>query len=326
MEPLSNKTKVVGVDISVARTTFAIVDIRGRVLASSTIPTDGYPKVDHFVRALSEAIIELCENNGGIEQIRSVGISCPSGNSVTGSMHNSPNMPWKGVVPLAALLRDHLGMAVALANDSEVIALGEMAFGSAHGLQTFAVVQVGSGVGAAFFMNRKIFTGAEGFAGELGHVCVVPNGRQCGCGLRGCLEEYVAGKGVVHTAQELLEESNEPSLLRDCEKLSSRFIAECCDKGDKLAIEVFRRTGECLGLGLANLATLVDPEAIVLVGGVINAGDWILKPTAESFRSHVFGNIRDKVKLMRSSLPDDERNLLGASALAWHVKEYSLFK
>lgn len=320
------KTRVVGVDIKLHKTTCAIVDVRGNIIVKDSFPTSDYPNIGDYVSKLCEHILTLVEANGGYESVRSVGISAPSGNFPTGSIVNSPNMPWKGVVPLAAMLRDHLGIAVALANNAYVTALGEYVFGAAHGLHDFAVLSVGSGVGSCFYSQGRVHLGTEGFAGEVGHTCLVPNGRQCGCGNRGCLEAYCSEKGVATTAREMMEESSEPSLLRDLETVTADDVLACCEKGDKMAIEVMQRTGEILGLGLANYASIINPEAIVFTGFAARAGRWLLNPTSVAFESHVFRNIRDRVKLVCSNLDDHERNILGASVLAWEVKEYSLFK
>lgn len=327
MEQCNIKTKVVGVDISNELTTYAIVDVRGNILAEDSFPTQDYPDVNNFVTSLSEKIVMLVEANGGYETIRSIGVSSPSASSVSGCIENAANLPWKGVVPLSAMLRDRIGLAVGLSNDAHVSALGEYTFGSAHGMRNFIIVSLGVGIGSCFFAEGDEHQGHSGYAGEFGHTCVAPDsGRLCGCGHRGCLEAYVGAKGIVQTAQEVMQESGKTTLMRELEKLSPRTIAECCDKGDELAIEVYRRTGHVLGLGLANYASIVDPEAIILTGGVSHAGKWIVDPAYESFENHVFGNLRGKVKILTSQLNDRERDVLGASALAWSVPEYSLFK
>jgi len=314
------------VDISFEDTTFAIVDVRGNILAKDSFPTQNYTDINTFVNTLAERIVGLVELNGGYETVRSVGISAHSANFLTGSIVNAANMPWKGVVPLAAMLRDQLGLAVAVANNSHVVALGEQAFGSAHGLRDFIAITIGSGLGSCIFSDGEVNLGFDGYAGEIGHTCVVLNGRQCGCGNRGCLEAYTAAKGILQTAREMMEESDEASLMRSIENLSPKKIYECCEQGDEMAIEVFRRTGEILGLGLANYASLVNPEAIIFTGGIARAGHWLLDPTKKSFEEHVFHNIQGKVKFLISELGESERNVLGASVLAWKVKEYSLFK
>jgi glucokinase len=326
MEEYNIKSKVVGVDISNESTTYAIVDVRGNIIAEDSFSTEDYPDVNAFVTVLSEKIVTLVEENGGYETIRSVGVSAPSASSVSGCIENAANLPWKGIVPLAAMLRDRMGLAVALSNDAHISALGEYTFGSAHGMKNFVIVSLGVGIGSCFFSEGKEHVGHLGFAGEFGHTCIVHQGRKCGCGHEGCLEAYVGANGIVQTARELMAESDAPSLLRNLEKLSPRTIAECCDKGDEMAIEVFRITGHYLGMGLANYASIVDPEAIIFTGGISRAGKWLVEPVDEAFNEHVFGNLRGKVKILCSKLNNRERDVLGASALAWNVPEYSLFK
>lgn len=326
MENYNTKTRVVGVDISNERTTYAIVDIRGNILAEESFDTLLYPDVNEFVGALSEKIVMLVEANGGYETIRSIGVSAPSASSTTGYVDNASNLPWKGHIPLAVMLRERIGLAVGLANDAHITALGEQAFGSAHGMQNFIIVSLGIGLGSCFFSESREHKGNLGYAGEFGHTCVADGGRECGCGHKGCLETYVGAKGIVRTARELMAASDAPSLMRNLEDLSPRTIAECCNQGDEMAIEVYRRTGYMLGIGLANYASIVDPEAVILTGGISHAGRWLLGPTRESFDNHVFGNMRGKVKLVVSELDDRERDVLGASVLAWSVPEYSLFK
>jgi glucokinase len=320
------KTRVVGVDIILDKTTCAIVDIRGNIIASTSFASTDYPFIGDYLAVLSEHILTMVEANGGYESVRSVGLSIPSGNFLEGSLVNSPNLPWKGVIPLAAMLRDRLGIAVALGNNAHVVALGEYTFGAAHGMKDFVVVSIDSGLGSCFYSGGLAHLGASGFAGEIGHTCLIPNGRECGCGNRGCLEAYTATKGIIRTAQEVMAESDKPSHMRQVEKLTPRIIAAFCDDGDELAIETFRRTGYWLGLGLANYASVVNPEAFIFTGAVSRAGKWLLEPACESFEQHVFHNVEGKVKFVLSSIEDDVRNVLGASALAWDVKEYSLFK
>ncbi len=321
------KTRVVGVDIREVRTTYAVVDIRGEIIAMDYFMTMDYPDVSDYVSALSEKIIMLVEENGGYDKIRSVGMSAPSANFMTGCIENAANMPWKGVVPLAAMLRDRLGLAVALANDAHVTALGEKAFGSAHGLKDFVVVSIShGGLGSCIFMDGKPHLGVNGFAGEVGHSCVEVGGRECGCGRRGCLETYCSDKGLVRTVEELLQAEELPSALKGLKNISVQSVAYYCDQGDQVAIEAMRRLGFMLGLGLANYASILNPEAIILTGDMMQAGKWLLRPMRKSFDEHVFHNIQGETRLLVSILKEGERDVLGASALAWDVKEYSLFK
>lgn len=320
------KTRVVGVDIREFKTTYAVVDIRGDIVAQDYFLTQDFPDVNDYVSVLAEKILTMVEENGGYEMIRSVGVSAPSGNFMTGCIEHAANLSWKGVVPLAAMLRDRMGLAVALANDAHVTALGEKAYGSAHGLKDFVVVSIShGGLGSCIFMDGKPHLGVNGFAGEVGHSCVEVNGRQCGCGRRGCLETYCSDKGLVMTINELIAEG-ESTVLKDLNDISIETITHYCDQGDHVAIEAMRRLGFMLGLGLANYASILNPEAIILTGDMMQAGKWLIRPMRRSFDEHVFHNIQGETRLLVSILKEGERDVLGASALAWGVKEYSLFK
>ena len=320
------KTRVVGVDISLERTSIGIVDIRGEIIATCYFTTANHPVIGDYLAVLCEHIQQLVEQNGGFESVRSVGICVPSGNFRTSSIENPPNLPWKGVIPLSAMLRDRLGLAVALANDAHAKALGEQTFGAAHGMRDFAIVSIGHGLGSCFFSNGVPHLGYDGFAGEVGHTCFVPNGRQCGCGKKGCLEAYVAANGIIQNAKDIMAERSEPSKMREVEVLTPHIIHEFCEMGDELAIETYRRTGYYLGLGLAGYASILNPEAIVFTGGIAQAGKWLLEPANQTFEEHIFHNIQGRVKFVVSNLENRTRNMLGASVLAWDVKEYSLFK
>lgn len=320
------KTRVVGVDIEIDVTTYAIVDIRGTIIAIDHFSTSDYPIVSEYVAVLSDKIVTLVEANGGYETVRSVGISAPSGNFLTGSIENAANLPWKGIIPLAALMRDSLGLAVAVGNDAHASAIGERVYGSAHGLQNFVVVSMGhGGVGSCFFSNGRAHLGDSGSAGEIGHICVEDHGRLCGCGRQGCLERYVSVGGLIQTAREMLAESSEDSLMRQLSELTPEAIGECCDEGDQLALKVYRQTGEMFGIGLSFYASVINPEAIILTGGLTNQWKWLEEPTQLSFNEHLFPNLRGKVELQVSIITDAERDVMGASALAWEVEEYSLF-
>ena len=321
------KSKVIGINVDITTTTIAVVDLRGNIVAQDSIPTQNFPNVNNFVEALSERVVMLAENNGGYENIRSVGMCAPSSNYLTGCIENAPNMPWKGVIPIAAMLRDSIGLAVALGNDAHVTALGERAYGVAHGMDNFIVVTlVGSGLGSCVFSNGLAHLGCDGFAGEFGHTCIEDGGRQCSCGRKGCLEEYVSTRGILQTVRELLEANNAPSKMRQKTDLTLDDIAECADEGDAIAIEAWRRSGEILGIALANYASIVNPEAVIITGELTKYCGRMWPAMEKAFLENVFGNIRDKVKVVVSKINDHERNVLGASALAWKVKEYSLFK
>ncbi len=320
------KQQVIGIDIGFDTTTIALVDLRGMILAKESLKTSHFPDISSMVETFSQCILNLSDNFGGYDKIRSIGVAAASANYKTGCIENAVNMSWEGVIPLAALLRDRTGLAVALGNNAHAAAMGEYVYGLAHGMKNFVVISLGhGGVGSCFFSNGHPHLGYRGSAGELGHCCVVPDGRLCKCGRKGCLEAYINYAGVIQTAREMLEASDEPSLLRSQEELTMGTIADCCQQGDHMAQEVYNFTGELLGRFMANYATVVNPEAIILTG--VNPKLYkCLEPSVEqAFNEHVFHNIRNKVKLLVSILDDCERDVLGASALAWTVKEYSLF-
>lgn len=321
------KTRVVGIDIRENRTTYAVVSVRGEIIAQDHFRTSDYSEISEYVSALAEKVLSLVEENGGYETVRSVGISAPSANYLTGCIENAANLKWKGVIPLAAMLQDQLGLAVAVANDAHITALGEKAYGSAHGMKDFIIVSIShGGLGSCIFTNGQPHLGFNGFAGEVGHTCVEVDGRQCGCGRKGCLETYVSDRGLVKTAEEEIAKSKEPTLMSELDELNINTIVDCCEIGDRMAIETFRRVGSMLGVGLANYASVINPEAIILTGDMMAAGKWLLKPMRQAFDEHVYRNIRGKVRILVSILKEGERDVLGASALAWDVKEYSLFK
>lgn len=322
----SIKTRVVGVDIQIDTTTLAVIDVRGDILAREEFATGTNPNIGDFSSMLSEHVMGLLEDNGGYETVRSLGVCCPSANFMTGCIENAPNLPWKGVVPLSAMIRDRLGLAVALGNNAHARGLGELSFGVAHGMKNFVLLTLGGGVGSSIFINGQYYSGTDGFAGEIGHSCAKHDGRLCGCGNKGCLEMYCSKKGILQTAQEVMTERTDASKMRLTEELTPEIIVSFCEMGDELAIETMRRTGEMLGIGLANYASITNPEAFIFTGSVAHAGDWLLDPAWESFNSHVFHNIQGKVKFLPSQFEEREANLLGASVLAWNVKEYSLFK
>jgi glucokinase len=327
MEEMKIKTRVFGVDLSLEVTTYAIVNIRGKVIAKDSFATLDYDDINDFVSALYDRLIRMAEENGGLELIRSIGISAPSANFKTGCIENASNLPWKGVVPLAAMLRDRLGLAVAVGNDGHVTALGEMTYGSAHGMKNFIVMTfTHAGVGSSIFISGRPHLGANGFAGEIGHTCIVPDGRQCGCGSRGCLETYVSVYGMVQTARDLLKESDVPSLMRNIENINVQSLLFCCQKGDAIALEAVRRSGVILGRALANYASILNPEAIILTGDILQFVEWLMPSVRQTIEENVFHNLRGRVRILASILDEENRTLLGASALAWDVKEYSLFK
>ena len=317
------KPYVVGMDIGGTNTVFGVVDSRGNVLASDSIKTQEYEEIDEYVDAVCKKLIPLLQQFGGAEKFKGMGVGAPNGNYYNGTIEFAPNLPWKGVIPLAAMFEDKLGIPTALTNDANAAAIGEMTYGAARGLRDFIMITLGTGVGSGIVVNGQLVYGHDGFAGELGHVIVEREGRICGCGRKGCLETYCSATGVARTAREFLVARSEPSLLREipAEEIVSKDVYDAAIKGDKLALEIFEYTGTILGRALADFVAFSSPEAIVLFGGLAKSGDLIMKPIQKALEENVLKIYAGKTKLLLSQLKDADAAVLGASALGWEVKE-----
>ena len=317
------KPYVVGMDIGGTNTVFGIVDSRGNVLASDSIKTQEYDEIEAYVDAVCKKLIPLLQQFGGAEKFKGVGVGAPNGNYYKGTIEFAPNLPWKGVIPLAAMFEDKLGIPTALTNDANAAAIGEMTYGAARGLRDFIMITLGTGVGSGIVVNGQLVYGHDGFAGELGHVIAERDGRICGCGRKGCLETYCSATGVARTAREFLVARSEPSLLREipAEEIVSKDVYDAAIKGDKLAQDIFEYTGNILGRALADFIAFSSPEAIILFGGLAKAGDLIMKPIQKAMDENVLKIYAGKTKLLLSQLKDADAAVLGASALGWEVKE-----
>ena len=318
------KPYVIGLDLGGTNSVFGIVDSRGDIKATTAVKTQAYEKVEDYVKACVEAVHVIIDQTGGLENIKAMGIGAPNGNFYTGSIEFAPNLSWghDGIVPLADMFSKALGVPVALTNDANAAAIGEMTYGVARGMKNFIMITLGTGVGSGIVINGQIVYGSDGFAGELGHVIMVrENGRSCGCGRNGCLEAYCSATGVARTAREFLKESAEPSLLRDMkpEDITSLAVRLAAAKGDKLSKRVYEFTGEMLGEACADFATFSSPEAFVFFGGLTKAGDLLMKPLERSYRKHALAIFRDKPKFLVSSLDGASAAVLGASAVGWDL-------
>ena len=313
----------IGIDIGGTGTKFGIVDRDGNVLFTGDISTKKHPEVTTFIDELHSVLSELIERAGGIGRMKGIGVGAPNGNYYTGTVEYAPNLPWKGIIPLAKLLEDKFKLPVTLTNDANAAAIGEMMYGAAKGMKDFIMITLGTGVGSGIVANGKLIYGHDGFAGELGHTIVIPDGRlHLGTRKKGSLESYASATGVTFTAVEMLAKSKEDSLLRKVpkEKLDSKAVYEAAILGDKLALEIFEFTGKILGLALANAIMFSSPEAIILFGGLTKAGDLILKPTKEHMEANLIQVFQNKVKILVSHLRESDAAILGASALVWEMK------
>ncbi len=318
------KPYVAGIDIGGQTTKLGIVDARGTVITQTTIRTDTHSDVNDYITDLCDALTRISLEVGGIDKIRGIGVGAPNGNYYTGSIEMAVNLVWSGhkAVPFAKLMFEKIGIPVALTNDANAAAVGEMTYGAARGMKNFIMITLGTGVGSGIVINGEVVYGHDGFAGELGHTTSVRNnGRQCNCGRTGCLETYTSAIGVGRTAREWLEFSCEKSLLRDVkETITSRDVYEAAVQGDELAKKIFEFTGKKLGESFADFVAFSAPEAIVLFGGLAKAGDLILKPIEESMNANLLNMWKNKIKIVFSQLKESDAAILGASALAWELK------
>ena len=317
-----NSSYVVGIDVGGQTSKLGVVDARGTVLAQTVIRTDTYDTVEPYIAELADAVKRVIAEAGAEGKIRGIGVGAPNGNYYTGTIENAPNLVWgRQRVEFAKLLSEAMdGLPVALTNDANAAAVGEMTYGAARGMKNFIMITLGTGVGSGIVINGEVVYGHDGFAGELGHtIAVRGNGRTCGCGRSGCLEAYCSAMGVARTAREWLELSDEPSLLRGLDTIASKDVYDSAKEGYKLALKVFEFTGKILGRSLADFIAFSAPEAIVLFGGLARAKEFLTEPILESMNANVLSLWRNKVELVYSQLKESDAAILGASALAWEL-------
>ncbi len=317
------KQYVIGVDLGGTNTVFGVVDATGNIILESSIKTGKYKSAAEFVNAGVKCINEIVEPIGGIDNIQGIGIGAPNANYYTGTIEYAPNIPWAhdGIVPLAEMFIRELGVPVRMTNDANAAAMGEKLYGVAKGMKNFIMLTLGTGVGAGIIVNGELVYGHDGFAGELGHICMdrSEDARQCGCGLRGCLETYCSATGVARTAREFLQKTTRPSSLRNkpADKIESLDVYLAAKEGDEIAKEIFKFTGTILGWACADFTAFSSPEAFVFFGGLCKSGDLIMKPIEEAYKKNVMPLFRNKAKFVISSLMDKNAAVLGASALGW---------
>ena len=318
-----DSTYVVGIDVGGQTTKLGVVDARGTVLAQTVIRTDTYTDIAPYISELAVALNKVIADAGVEGKVKGIGVGAPNGNYYTGTIENAVNLSWGGTqtIEFSKLLSEAMnGLPVALTNDANAAAVGEMTYGAARGMKNFIMITLGTGVGSGIVINGDVVYGHDGFAGELGHVAAVRNnGRTCNCGKTGCLETYASATGVARTAREWLELSNEPSVLRNLDNISSKDVYEAAQEGDALALKIFEFTGNILGRSFADFIAFSAPEAIVLFGGLARAKEYLLKPIEDAMNANVLPLWRGKVKIVFSQLKESDAAILGASALAWEL-------
>jgi len=316
-----NNKYAIGIDVGGTTTKFGIVNQDGEIVVQGKIPSNEHDFIEDFIHELYTKLQPMITQVGGIENIVGVGMGAPNGNIYTGTIEYAPNLKWKGIIPMAELITKKFGILARLTNDANAAAVGEMLFGCAKKMKHFITITLGTGVGSGIIIDGKIVVGHDGFAGELGHTIIRPGGRlHKSTGMRGSLESYASATGVRETAIELLTmRPDKESLLRNytINDLTSQTVYECAMQGDQIANEIFEFTGQILGESLANFVMFSSPEAIVLFGGLTNAGNLLLNPTRKHMEANLLPIFKNKVKLIFSELKESDAAILGASALVW---------
>ncbi len=314
------KKIVAGIDIGGTNTVFALVDESGNIHGTAKFATDAFKNFNDYIIAIRDGILTLSKELSFQHKIAGIGIGAPNGNYYTGCIESAANLIWKENLPIVEKLKVLFGgIPVVLTNDANAAAIGEMIYGGAKGMKNFVVITLGTGLGSGFVVNGEVLYGHDGFAGEYGHIVYKKDSRQCGCGKNGCLETFVSAPGIKRTAFELMANYNTPSRLREIPftLLTSKDIAEAAASGDIIANRSFEITGTILGEALADLVAITTPEAIFLFGGLAKSGKLIFEPTKKALEENLLSIWKGKVKLLISSLDEDNAAILGSSALAW---------
>ena len=313
------KQTALGIDIGGTFTKFGLSDIDGNILMEGSIPTYTHKEIKGFMDALSEAIREKLDQIIEPIDIIGIGIGAPNGNYYKGTIEHAPNLHWKGIIPFIDLFTAYFDLPMIMTNDANAAAIGEKVFGGAKDMQDFIVVTLGTGLGSGFVTRGKLIYGHDGLAGELGHTNVYPDGRECNCGKRGCLETYASASGIKRTVFKLLATNNIETPLRNYtyDSLTSKKITEMALAGDRIALEAYEYTSDILGLKLADAAAVTSPECIFLFGGLAKAGDILVDATSKAFEEYLYPGYKGKIKIKLSELMDKNAAVLGASALVW---------
>jgi len=320
------KEITLGIDIGGTNTVFGAVDLEGKCYFEGRIRTQDFKSFTEFVAELRFAIDKHIGTLDFPHRILGIGVGAPNGNFYTGSLDLAPNLPWKGKVEVAKEFKAQFDLPVWVTNDAKAAAIGEMMYGAAKGMRDFLVITLGTGLGSGFVVNGNLIYGHDGFAGELGHVIVSHDGRECGCGRHGCLETYASATGIKRTVYKQLADSLKPSSLRSVsfDLLSADMISKAAEAGDEVAIQAFEYTGQILGSKLADVVHIFSPEAIILFGGLAKAGELILAPVKHHMELNLLPIFRNKVKVLPSGIHGSNAAVLGAAALAWKELGFSV--
>lgn len=318
------KSYSIGIDIGGTNTGFGLVDEKGNIISTTSISTKDFDIVENYLDEIVKHIILLIERCEDKSLLKGVGIGAPNGNYYNGTIEHAPNLKFHGIIPVKEYIETKLkgkgyDLKVTLTNDANAAAIGEMIYGGAKGIKNFIMITLGTGVGSGIVVDGKVVYGFDGFAGEVGHTIVQPEGRMCGCGRRGCVETYSSVTGLRKTALELINNTKTKSSLREIcqENIGGKAIYNAAINGDKLALKCFEITAKMLAIGMANAVAVTSPEKIFLFGGLTKAGDLLMTPLKKYFEESLFVVFQNKIDLEISHLDENTAAILGAAALTY---------
>ena len=300
----------IGIDIGGTNIEIGWVNFDGKILNQINYKTNKFKTGKEFADFIAPIIID---ENKKYESILGIGIGAPNGNFFTGSIEFAPNLGWDEVIPLAKLLKKNTGIETKLTNDANAAAYAEMIYGNAKQMKNFVVVTLGTGLGSGIIVNGEMLYGSTGFAGEFGHIIIDENGRQCGCGRKGCLETYASATGIVKTANELLTQTD--SILNKIPNFEAKDIFSAALSGDEVALKSIEFTGKMLGKAIADYTALFSPEAVFLTGGLAKAHSLLIPAIENAMNDNMLKIFKNTVEILPSKLIDDNAGLLGAAAM-----------
>lgn len=319
----------IGIDIGGQSSKCGIVTHDGTILCQSVV-TSLIDSFDEYLTLLANTVKDLVRQTADRGTVAGIGIGAPNANRLDGTIRYAPNLKWArgadgkpGVVYLAGRLQEATGLHVRITNDANAAARGEHTYGVAKGIDDFIMLTLGTGVGSGIISHGRLVYGHDGFAGELGHVCVEQDGRQCNCGLKGCLETYASAMGVARTAREFLKKDSGKSILHnlDPEKISSKDIYDAAVQGDSLAKEIFTYTGRILGRAMGDFVKFSSPQAIVLFGGLTKSREFFHDDMVKAMNDNLMQIWKGQIQILYSSLKESDAAILGASSMVWSPDE-----
>ncbi|AOW20690.1 ROK family protein [Urechidicola croceus] len=313
---------VLGIDIGGTNTKIGFVSKNGKVYFENHFSTESKKPFENFISKLTLEIQNLTYKSDNQFELIGIGIGAPNANFYSGQMEYPPNFKWGDFVPIVQRVKQVYNVPIRFTNDANAAAVGQLLYGIGHSMKNFVVLTLGTGLGSGIIINGRLLVGEHGVAGEIGHINVNPNGRMCNCGLQGCLETYASVTGIRRTVFELISEMKEDSSLKNVSfnEMTGETIANAAIDGDKIAEKAFEFTGEILGTKIADVVAVLDPEAIILTGGLVKAGKILLDPIKTHMEKNLFSAYKGKIKILTSKMTSSDA-VIGAASMVWNNQQ-----